>query len=49
MNRMVDLSLEQSEVVQLKPTTRDQAAKVVKDDTARWAAVINDAGIKPAE
>jgi len=30
-------------------TTLEQAAKVVKDDTARWAAVIKDAGIKPAE
>jgi tripartite-type tricarboxylate transporter receptor subunit TctC len=30
-------------------TTLAQAAKVVKDDTARWAAVIKDAGIKPAE
>ncbi len=30
-------------------TTLAEAAKVVKDDTARWAAVIKDAGIKPAE
>jgi len=30
-------------------TSLEQAAKVVKDDTARWAAVIKDAGIKPAE
>jgi tripartite-type tricarboxylate transporter receptor subunit TctC len=30
-------------------TTLDQAAKVVKDDTVRWTAVIKDAGIKPAE
>jgi tripartite-type tricarboxylate transporter receptor subunit TctC len=30
-------------------TTLEQAAKVVKDDTARWTAVIKDADIKPAE
>ena len=30
-------------------TTLEQAAKVVKDDTARWAAVIKAADIKPAE
>jgi tripartite-type tricarboxylate transporter receptor subunit TctC len=30
-------------------TSLEQAAKVVKDDTARWAAVIKAAGIKPAE
>jgi len=30
-------------------TTLEQAAKVVKDDTARWAGVIQAAGIKPAE
>jgi tripartite-type tricarboxylate transporter receptor subunit TctC len=30
-------------------TTLDQAAKVVKDDTARWAAVIKAADLKPAE
>ena len=30
-------------------TTLDQAAKLVKDDTQRWAGVIKDAGIKPAE
>ncbi len=30
-------------------TTLDQAATVVKDDTARWAAVIKAADLKPAE
>jgi tripartite-type tricarboxylate transporter receptor subunit TctC len=30
-------------------TTLAQAAKVVKDDTARWAAVIKAADLKPAE
>ncbi len=30
-------------------TTLAEAAKVVKDDTARWAAVIKAAGLKPAE
>jgi tripartite-type tricarboxylate transporter receptor subunit TctC len=30
-------------------TTLEQAAKVVKDDTARWTAVIKAADIKPAE
>ena len=30
-------------------TTLEQAAKVVKDDTARWAAVIKAADLKPAE
>jgi tripartite-type tricarboxylate transporter receptor subunit TctC len=30
-------------------TTLEQATKVVKDDTQRWAAVIKAADLKPAE
>jgi tripartite-type tricarboxylate transporter receptor subunit TctC len=30
-------------------TTLEQASKVIKDDTTRWAAVIKAADLKPAE